>query len=55
MFENPLKRKPKESANPKKQEKSQAELRNALKERFSAMERAIKQEVSEYKTSLSDL
>jgi len=39
---------------PKKAEKSQTELRNALKERFSSMEKTIKQEINEYKNSLKN-
>ena len=55
MIEDPFKKpESKEVAKPQKQEKSQAELRNALKERFSSLEVAIKQEMSEYKTSLAD-
>ncbi len=37
-----------------KVEKSQAELRDILKERFSSMEKTIKQEINEYKISLTN-
>ena len=37
-----------------KKEKSQAELREVLKERFSSIEKNIKQEINEYKNSLAN-